>query len=503
MPDETTADELIRYSHILGLSCMAYLILSGASTFVPAVTMEAVSTSLGMSLAALSSLASAGSGLKAVITLFFMGPALDAFGPHRIIHWCLVGSGACNLGIAAAGSAFTYSAAFLINYVFNSLSEQPAFIVLFASYFDVRLGMACTSIACAYSLAGLVLPLVFGPLLVAYGWRLLWVILAACCLLIAPVACSVLRPGPIALHEAVRKRLTLKAAGSAIKMMNRLKMLASDKGEEGEGFTGGRLSNNRMSVILPPDALLETLGRDADGDDPASPVKAKPPPSIPFAEAIKTIKFWALMGAAFTFFVYGAELNLHLPSIIAKEGGKSAAEAAAIYSIYNGMAIAGKLLVGVVFSSPNLKRSRIVYVPAQLLFGLSHFVLFDMSLSTIAGGDLLGSITFATSTVRLQLFCALAGLSYGFVAALLHLLVREFFGLKDLARLQPIVFGGMIVGEMCGMAMPGILYDVYGTYAASMLVSLVASAMTVSCFLVMMWKHPLEAPEPKHDVSLL
>ena len=45
MPDETTTDELIRYSHILGLSCMAYLILSGASTFVPAVTMEA-STSL-------------------------------------------------------------------------------------------------------------------------------------------------------------------------------------------------------------------------------------------------------------------------------------------------------------------------------------------------------------------------------------------------------------------------------------------------------------------------
>ena len=31
MPDETTTDELIRYSHILGLSCMAYLILSGAS----------------------------------------------------------------------------------------------------------------------------------------------------------------------------------------------------------------------------------------------------------------------------------------------------------------------------------------------------------------------------------------------------------------------------------------------------------------------------------------
>ena len=34
------------------------------------------------------------------------------------------------------------------------------------------------------------------------------------------------------------------------------------------------------------------------------------------------------------FFIYGGALNLHLPSIIATEGGKSVAEAASIYSIY-------------------------------------------------------------------------------------------------------------------------------------------------------------------------
>ena len=47
--------------------------------------------------AARSSLASAGSGLKAIIILAFMGPALDAFGPHKIIHWCIIGSAACDV----------------------------------------------------------------------------------------------------------------------------------------------------------------------------------------------------------------------------------------------------------------------------------------------------------------------------------------------------------------------------------------------------------------------
>ena len=47
MPD---TDELCTYSHVLGLSCLAYLILSGASTFLPAVTMDAVSADLDMSM---------------------------------------------------------------------------------------------------------------------------------------------------------------------------------------------------------------------------------------------------------------------------------------------------------------------------------------------------------------------------------------------------------------------------------------------------------------------
>ena len=78
--------------------------------------------------------------------------------------------------------------------------------------------------------------------------------------------------------------------------------------------------------------------------------------------------------------------------------------------------------------------------------------------------------------------------------ARLHLLVREFFGLVDLSRLQPVVFGAMIVGEMLGMALPGVLYDAFGTYCASLLVSFASTLVTVACFALMHCEHPLGAP---------
>ena len=150
-------------------------------------------------------------------------------------------------------------------------------------------------------------------------------------------------------------------------------------------------------------------------------------------------------------------------------------------------------MVGLVFSSPSLKRSHLVYVPCPLGFALSHFLLMDISPTVLlGGGGLSAACTFAQSAARLRCFCAVAGLCYGFVASLLHLLVKEFFGLLDLTRLQPVVFGAMIVGEMMGMALPGVLYDVYGSYAPSLIISLGASAVTVLCFLVMRCKHPLE-----------
>ena len=143
-----------KYGFMLTLSCVAYLLLAGSSTFVPAVIMADVGESLDMSISQLGALSSSGAGLKAVLIMFLMGPAIEKFGPAKLINVCIIGSGVCNILLATATNSQLYTVYFMANYVFNSFSEQPAFIVLYATYFEKMLAVSTTCIACAFSLGG-------------------------------------------------------------------------------------------------------------------------------------------------------------------------------------------------------------------------------------------------------------------------------------------------------------------------------------------------------------
>lgn len=68
-----------------------------------------------MSLASLGALNSAGAGIKAVLIMFLMGPALDIIGPPRIINLCVIGSGLCNIALAMCTGSTIYSAVFMVN----------------------------------------------------------------------------------------------------------------------------------------------------------------------------------------------------------------------------------------------------------------------------------------------------------------------------------------------------------------------------------------------------
>ena len=74
---------------------------------------------------------------------------------------------------------------------------------------------------------------------------------------------------------------------------------------------------------------------------------------------------------------------------------------------------------------------------------------------------------------------------------MMPLLVREFFGLVDLPRLQPLQYACVIFGNMGGMFLPGYLKEAYGTYTAPLLMSLVATSITFSCFALMYLVHPI------------
>ena len=210
------------------------------------------------------------------------------------------------------------------------------------------------------------------------------------------------------------------------------------------------------------------------------------------------------------------------------EIGLTPVEASTIYSIYNGVGILGKLLVGVVISTPSARRrGALVYLLFPLLMLLSHFILLEVDVHRLCGGvpgvdelatadweaasgghggvgrgggivfggdSIFDAVRLSRSVPRLYLFALVSGMSYGYCASGIQLLPREFFGLVDLTKLQPLIFGRIEVGEIFGMWLPGVMRDTYHTYCASLLISLFSMAVCFSCFVLMWWAHPLELP---------
>ena len=58
------------------------------------------------SVATFGALNSVGAGIKSVLIIFFMGPALDAYGPHQLINYCLIGTAVCRGGRPLPGKTF-------------------------------------------------------------------------------------------------------------------------------------------------------------------------------------------------------------------------------------------------------------------------------------------------------------------------------------------------------------------------------------------------------------
>jgi len=378
------------------------------------------------------------------------------------------------------------------------------------------LGVTTTVIASAFSFAGFLIPPLLTPLLEVSGWRALWLVIAAAIGLHLPFCLWILRPGPINLksHEEEEEEKgegggsaggTFMVAIFGIKLYEKVEKQkiraqeargrrAAYTGEHGEqaavrkarskSFTGGRLSLAPGSAA-DPELVLASLAKHEAIMGHEEHAK---PPEVTLVEALRMPKFWALVTVAITFFLYGGALNLHLPSILQAEAGKSAAEASTIYSYYNLFGVCGKVLTGVVLSTPALKRSEVLYVPFPLCFLLSHFLLLDFFAP--------GGVGVTSSTALLTAFSAIVGVSYGFCASMLQVLVKEYFGIVELAKIQPIVYGCVIVGCMGGMFVPGLILTLFGSYIPFLLCSLGTTSLTFSMFLFLYYSHPIRPAPP-------
>ena len=492
--DELTAgQELKLYWPVLVISCLAYVLLQAANAFVPAVTMQATSSSLGMPVAMFASLNAIGAAIKSVCILFFMGPALDRFGPHKMINACLAGAAICNLLTAFSTGPLSFSTIFLLNYVFNSFAEQPAYICLYATYFHELLGVTTTAIASAYSFAGFLMPPLLSPLLVLFGWQAPWILVSVATALILPLSIAFVKPGPIAIKAKAdtHHHANIFVDAMVVIFAKRLKHAEEEHKKEKVGFLNRRLSY--FGSAVDPHLILHSLdkhhaivGHDHDNHDHDADVTLE--------EALRMPKFWALVTAAFSFFLYGGALNLHLPSILSVDAGLSAVQSASVFSTYSGFAVGGKVLTGVFLSTPHLKRSVWLYLPFQLAYLLSHLLLFDLSPVALITGDIDAAVNITQNSVRLTAFSAMVGLGYGFCASLMQCLVKEFFGLAELAKIQPLIYGCVIVGCIGGMAIPGAIVEVFGSYRPFLLFSLCTTSLNFSMFVALFFLHPIGQP---------
>lgn len=156
-------------------------------------------------------------------------------------------------------------------------------------------------------------------------------------------------------------------------------------------------------------------------------------------------------------------------------------DVAEIFAVYNAFGVIGKLLVAVFLASPRLKRSSLLCLPFPLTALLSLLLPIDWDWDVLATGDFVGSIRITQSQLRLNLYGATAGIAYGFIASTIQVLVKEMFGLRELAKIQPLIYGAVIVGCMVGISAAGVLRDVMGNYRGF----LALSSVVVSLFFVL------------------
>jgi len=243
--------------------------------------------------------------------------------------------------------------------------------------------------------------------------------LAVATLSTAPICFWLLKSGPISLKGALPSFLSLGGSLRVVAFGAKMKRAIRRRQVEGEShsrnhFTGGRLAHHSV-VLCDTDLTLAALAKDdAPAGAPSAPSSSASPsaaapgltvprPNVTFAEAMKMAKFWALMVAAVSFFLYGGQLNLHLPSILVAEVGMGPTEAASIYSIYNVSAVIGKVLTAFVFTIPSLKRSFLIYIPFPLMFTFSHMLILNFDLSArLETGSVLAALSVTDSTLALS-----------------------------------------------------------------------------------------------------
>ena len=504
--------EIFRSGHVLCLSLAAYILLSGAHTHIPALIMlDLTRTVEGATIASINLAIGIGNLLKAAISAWLAGPAMDRIG----MHWCAIatmGAVAVLLALLALTTTNTLFGPVLVLLVaVSSFAEQPCFVCLTATHFDVLVSVATTCVASSFSIAGALLPLFLSPLLASAGWqRVLWAVVFSHALLL-PLLLLKLRPGPLAVGGSTRVVPGALAVGGSTHSLTtiaaRVTTSLSGKAKSSMASPETEAGSHQYGKSPYDTSSNDECGaRDAPAHETPPPGSGKPD-GVSAEQAMRSGAFWALWLCLFLHLAYGSFLSGQLLTALRTGSHLEVTVGTAIVSVQFLCAVAGKLGSGVLLALPTaaLPYARaILFVLAPTALCGSHFLLLDVHMERLLSGDVHGGLVFATSIPRLVAYAVCVGLPFGLVFGTLTCLPARLFGRRDLPRLQSAAYSAILLSTACTSALIGYLHDAFGGYQVPLLVTFAASAMQLLLLLYLQRadaaaRAARAAPAPRRD----
>ena len=181
---------------------------------------------------------------------------------------------------------------------------------------------------------------------------------------------------------------------------------------------------------------------DLENEDQRPETEDRQMQGMTLGEALRTPIFWIFSVCAalifYAIFVVSQQLNLYLQS---SRIGFTAQQASFVQSLLFALSVIGKFLFG--FLSDKFPPTRVMLVSATTMFLATLVFLF-----------------FNDKTV--YLFAIFFGLNYGGTFVLLQLLVADYFGLKEYAKILGVITVIETVGGAAGTIITGRIADANG-----------------------------------------
>jgi len=377
-----------------------------------ALFMNSFVAEFGWSRTFVSSLYSGATVLSGIL-MFFVGRLVDRFGSKLVAVLSAIVLGAACLLLSTVISPVMLFAGFFLARLTGKGALDLSSKMLAPNWFISRRAFAIMLVGLGGTLGGVLFPLLNNYLIVTFGWRVAYRILAGgLWLLYVPVTLIFLinRPEDVGMSPAARKRTV---------------PLSNDNGAKA---TAAHVSEQTMSEI----AELEE-------------------PSFRQSQAIRTSAFWILTYVVFQSSLVGTGVVLHFVSIL-ETRGFSMTFAAAIMGIKPLVGLITTILAGLVLD--RIRRIHLVLAVTCFMQVISFMLL-----------------AFLQSTAMAYLYAVIGGMGGGVAIICIGVLKPNLFGRRYLGGILGVTAALNVVGSAIGPIIFGAAFDLLHGYREIIIVS--------------------------------